>query len=259
MIKIANHLRERASHGKKNAVAFTLIELLVVIAIIAILAALLLPALSRAKEQAQISSCINNNKQLGLACHMYVNDDRDYMAYPNWGNVYVGWLYAPTNNNPPPLSPLNPKLPYQGGLFWPYINNPKTYICPTDYTNTLFWLSRADKLSTYVMNGVACEWGTIVPKTYKMAQFRADSIILWEPDEALYQKTWGIPGAYNDGASAPDQGCGVAQHHMKSGGIVLGITGASFFITQNAFNLALSNKPGPLWCDPGSPTGDTSE
>ena len=150
--------------------AFTLIELLVVIAIIALLMAIIMPALSLAKKKAATTVCLSNTKNLSLGWYMYMgeNDGRIMSSDDNKtedNQHYVGWCGIPRDESGTALT-INQASPavtdedeirgIQQGLLYPYVKNPDVYHCPADNVRKSIY----DQTTAFVSYGVPmCLYG----------------------------------------------------------------------------------------------------
>ncbi|MHC4694076.1 MAG: type II secretion system protein [Planctomycetota bacterium] len=134
----------------RNKKAFTLVELLVVIAIIALLMALLLPALERAREQGKRAMCLNNLRQMMIAWNLYADDNDDKIVN---GNTSIGshnrdgtcWVYWPGRGGLPPERIQGIK----DGLLFKYCPNFKLYKCPTGIFDEVVTYAIVDSMNGY--------------------------------------------------------------------------------------------------------------
>ena len=225
--------------------AFTLIELLVVIAIISILAALLLPVLSKAKNQAGKATDLNNLKQIMVAVHIYASDGSDVLPSANWddGNgVIAGWLYTPGPTD------VDPKT----GQLWSALRSEKVYACPSDNLQMVHWsasqqrnMERPQQISSYAMNGAVVGY-SYKTAPVKLARMLPTDCAFWETDETE-------PIYFNDGANYPPEG--VSGRHM-AGGVQAAFDGSVSYIKLAQWHRDMASLTrNRLWCNPDSPDG----
>ncbi|HEU5397231.1 MAG TPA: DUF1559 domain-containing protein [Verrucomicrobiae bacterium] len=228
--------------------AFTLLELLVVIAIIAILAALLLPAVSHAKQRARRAQCLNNLGQIMVGTHLYAGDNASHLPFPNSFHsdpLGPGWLYNGTNNLTLPQT-------VETGQLWEFLRVRQIFWCPVDEAMTYGDppTPRPQQLSSFCMNSVAHEFGRLHYQTLKIESLKADGVCFWETDSGPDAEESG----WNDACNQPVQREGLTTRHGEGGDVACFDSHVEWW-KQETFDNESTNTPGRLWCSPNTDDG----
>ena len=243
--------------GNKVSPGFTLIELLVVIGIIAILASLVTPALSKAKEKGNRTGCCNNLRQIMMSTVLYADDNRDFLPYVNirdldtYASHQPGWLCDGYSN-------YDSCSGVTTGVIYPYLKSTNSFWCPQDsaphwiYASDGTRMSRIQNCSSYAINAlINANYYTDRPLyfNHKLADFRPSGICFWEVNENRSYTFW-------EGRDYPSNG-ETSRHN--EGGEVASFDGHVEYWKESTFSTESISYPGRLNCNPDTLSGAASD